>query len=723
MRTRHSRSSGFTGAIAAGMSVVLLAACSLAAPQATGSPPTATPSGSSAEAPTPGVAPRPDVTAAVDLPAVADVPAYKGDSARTGVHPGPGPVAAPVEVWQTGLECSIQERTAVVGSGLVFIGCDRPLLFALDAHTGVERWRADLDGPIFASAAVGDGAVFAADSSGNLSSFDLATGETRWSMPVGATGGWMVVVDGLVYLATDDGFLGVAADDGSVRWTWQPSVSSVRHGTVVGDTAFIATNDGQFHAVSLADGTERWSVQVISGAATSPSISGDTVYIGAQQDGPEPNGELYAVDIASGEIRWRYRPPSGDQIGSCIVSDGTLYAPTYSDGLFAFDAQGNILWNAPTPEGFCPLAKAGEVIYLFGGRALSALGASDGRKLWEMDLGAFTRSGPVVTGGLAILGDDAGVVHAFAEPSIAALLPARPTAGPTITPDASGAPLGVLEQSAVFDAASSELSHPVGMDVGPDGNLYVVNAHESEIVVLAPDGSIVRRWGSSGSREGEFNFRRDAGDPDGDIGGVAVSGDGLVYVADPANRRIQQFDPQGEFIRQWGRFGTGEGQFVDPIDLDVGPDGTVYVVDDQRDDIQAFTSEGAFIRVIGEHGTGPGQMNFTGGIFVGPDGTVYNADWGNDRVQAWDSTGEFLWTLGGRGTGPGQFESPGDVVVDASGTLYVADRHRVQAFDAQSELIATWKVGRELFFMAVAGETIFVGSPWTDHIYALTLDE
>ncbi|MDQ3938480.1 MAG: PQQ-binding-like beta-propeller repeat protein [Chloroflexota bacterium] len=611
-----------------------------------------------------------------------------------------------------------------MGSGLVLIGCDAPLLFALDALTGIERWRAELDGSIHGSAAVSNGAVFAADSAGSLTSFDLATGERRWSTAVKATNGWGAIADGVVYVPSEDGFLGVAVDDGSVRWTWKSS-ASIRHGTVVGDTAFIATDDGQFHAVALADGTERWSLE-LGGAATSPSISADTVYVGASQQGPERNGELYAVDIASGEIRWRYRPTSGNQITPCIVADGNVYAPSYADGLFAFDAEGNVLWNVPAPEAFCPLAMTGGVIYLKGDRALSAYAVGDGQKLWELDLAAFTKSGPVVTGGLAILGDDTGVVHAFADPAIAQLLPPAATAETTTAPVASATanPVASLTTVATFDAETSELDQPQGMDVGPDGHLYVVNAHRSEILVLAPDGSIVRRWGSPGSGDGEFNFRREPNDPGGDIGGVGVGADGSVYVADSGNRLIQQFDADGTFIRQWGRFGTGDGQFVDPIDLDVGPDGTVYVVDDQRDDIQAFSPDGGFLRVIGEHGTQPGQLNFTGGVFVGDDGTIYNADWSNHRVQAWDASGAVQWTLGTRGAGPGQFVEPSDVAVDDSSTLYAADRRGVQAFDVDRQLIASWRdPGLGPSNLAADGEIVYVASPWDDRIHVLSLPD
>jgi outer membrane protein assembly factor BamB len=660
------------------------------------------------------------------LPPLVDVPMYKANAEWSGVHPGPGPVGRPTEVWRTEVGCPVGERTAVVGSGLVLIGCDAPKLFALDAYTGSIRWTAELDASttgVAGSAAVGNGSAFVADGSGRISSFDLATGDLRWDKALGATGVYGIV-DGTLYLSTAEAFVGVDPDDGSSRWTW-PVDTGVRYGMVVGDTAFVASQDGIFSAVSLGDREERWRLHLASGSVHSASVDGNTVYVAARQLGPEPTGELYAVDIASGEQRWHFRTQSGFQVGPCVSEAGVLYACSFEDGLFALNGDdGTVIWNVPAPETFPPVAKVGDVLYVFADRALRAYAADDGTQLWEVDLGANTKSGPVVTGGLAILGDEAGVVHAFAEPATARLLPSPDeTSEPPATAAASVA-LTALEEVGMFDAASTELAHPSGMDVGPDGNLYLINAGRSEVLVVAPDGTIVRRWGSGGAEPGQFNFRREPGDPNGDIGGVAVSAKGDVYVADTANRRIQQFDAQGSFVRQWGRFGTGDGQFLDPFDLAVGPDGTVYVVDDQRDDIQAFTADGGFVRTIGEHGTGPGQLNFTGGIFVDTDGQVHNADWSNHRVQAWDSAGTFLWTVGSHGTMPGQLNEPGDVVADAAGRIYVADRLRVQVFNEERQLIGWWESpGPELFNLAMGSDVVYVASPWTDRIYALRLDE
>jgi outer membrane protein assembly factor BamB len=685
---------------------LIAAACADAAP----APPEIHASPTSAVASLP--APAAVALDADGLPVLADVPVYKADAARTGVMNGPGPIGAVVEAWRTNLECAINEHTPVIADGLVLIGCDSPVFVALDARTGDTRWTAPLDGAVEFAAGVDGALVYVGDAGGSLRALDLATGAERWSVDVDPFR-YPGVVDGTLYVGTTVGtVLGLDPSNGSVRWTWQ-APEGVRQvaSTVVGDTLYAGADDGHLYAVSLADGSVRWTHRLPSGRVSSPSVSGDTVFVSALQNGAGRAGGLFALDAATGDVRWSAESPSGEQVAPPVVADGVVYAPSRSDGLFAFDAAtGSPVWRVPDIGhigGQAP-AIAGNAIYLAADRSLAAFDRRDGRELWSFDLGADVDNGAVVSGGLAFVGDNAGNVVALGEPSLVDHLATRapsPTPSASATPPASlPAPLAVVDQ---WGPDAIGAARTAGVDVGPDGLVYVVGSDTSEIIVIDPaDGQVVRRWGTPGAAKGEFDFLRDNGD---DVGGVAVAPNGTVYVADALNRRIQVFDAKGSVVRTWGRFGSEDGQFLEPTDVALAPNGDVYVVDDRRDDIQRFTSEGKFLSTIGRHGSGDGELNNTGNIDVDAAGTLYLADWTNHRVEAWDDAGTFLWTLGTHGFAPGELSSPADVAVDGAGRIWVHDydNERIQVFDADRTYLGEVPV-KDAYLLAEAGGDVFV---------------
>jgi sugar lactone lactonase YvrE len=287
-----------------------------------------------------------------------------------------------------------------------------------------------------------------------------------------------------------------------------------------------------------------------------------------------------------------------------------------------------------------------------------------------------------------------------------------------------GLMLPTLALDATWDATSIPgLSLPAGMDVGPDGNLYLVSAGSHEVVVVDPAGTVIRRWGEEGSGEGQFLFHRNPNDPMDMIGSVAVARDGSVYVADMVNDRVQQFTSEGGFVRAWGGHGPGNGQFLEPFDVAVGPDGSVYVVDDLRDDIQRFTAEGVWLQTIGRHGSADGEMDFTGGIDVDPAGTLLNADFGNARIQAWNDDGEYLWSRGGSAE-PGMIKGANDIAADTDGAMYVGDEEGIKAFrDAAAPPSMVVPPGWVVGWVAASGDgAVYASSVTTARIHKLRIE-
>jgi DNA-binding beta-propeller fold protein YncE len=198
-----------------------------------------------------------------------------------------------------------------------------------------------------------------------------------------------------------------------------------------------------------------------------------------------------------------------------------------------------------------------------------------------------------------------------------------------------------------------------------------------------PGYAFVTAWGEEGSGPGQFR----------DAIGITVA-EGEVFVADSRNGRIQVFDFEGEFKRQFGKPGDGPGELGRPMNLAIEGD-ELYVAEHWNDRIHIFGLDGTPRRIIGGSGAGPGQFSAPGGVAVAANGDLYIADFYNHRVQQLRPDGAFVrqWgATGENGLWAGEFNYPTDVAVSADGILYVADGYndRIQAFGPEGRFLHKW---------------------------------
>lgn len=226
------------------------------------------------------------------------------------------------------------------------------------------------------------------------------------------------------------------------------------------------------------------------------------------------------------------------------------------------------------------------------------------------------------------------------------------------------------------------LTHPHGVAVGSNGDVYVTDKDAGRVQVFDADGTFRFTFGSSGSGAGEFSSPH----------GVAVDTQGDVYVADAGNYRIQKFDASGNYLTQWGSFGSASGQFHYPFGVDTDAADNVYVTCSINQRVQKFDSNGTFLMKWGTSGSGPGQFFLPYDIAVDASGNVFVVEGLNYRVQKFGPNGAFLGMWGSRGSGDGQFDHPYGIETDAVGDVYVVDsyNHRVQKFDSNGVFLGKW---------------------------------
>jgi DNA-binding beta-propeller fold protein YncE len=225
-----------------------------------------------------------------------------------------------------------------------------------------------------------------------------------------------------------------------------------------------------------------------------------------------------------------------------------------------------------------------------------------------------------------------------------------------------------------------QFRYPKGIALDAGRAVYIVDHWNHNIQEFGPDGSFVRRWGTEGSIAGQMKFPKQA-----DIGPS-----GSIYVVDSGNYRIEQFAPDTALIATWGYQGSGDGAFQNPEGVAVDAGGFVYVTDYQRHIVQKFTPGGDFVISWGGQGTDAGSLNGPTGIAVGPDGNIYVAECHNNRIQKFTMNGGHLLMWGGAGTGPGEFNCPIDLAVAPGGNVLIVDygNARIQEFTSEGVFVA-----------------------------------
>jgi DNA-binding beta-propeller fold protein YncE len=221
----------------------------------------------------------------------------------------------------------------------------------------------------------------------------------------------------------------------------------------------------------------------------------------------------------------------------------------------------------------------------------------------------------------------------------------------------------------VRTAGQEPLTSPVGVAVGTEGRVYVVDSFLRKIFILDAELRVTTTIAGQA-------LHRPAG--------LAFDATrGRLYVADSAAHTVWVYTGEGKLLDSIGRRGTGQGEFNFPTHVAVDGTGTLYVTDSLGFRIQMFTADGRFTAMFGRHGDASGEFARPKGVALDSEGHIYVVEALFDAVQIFDRAGRFLLGFGERGLGPGQFWLPTGVFIDPDDRIYVADAYnqRVQVFE------------------------------------------
>lgn len=351
-----------------------------------------------------------------------DVTTYRGDAARTGVMPGPGPGGNPTISWQFQAGGSIESSAAVLGTTAYAVSKDG-VIYALELATGKERWSAELDAPAgSASPLVVDGVVVVGDQGGIVHAFDPATGAQRWATTVeGAIDGAAASVGHLVLTATEAGrAYAIDARTGAITWKTALPAGVTRSVTASADTVYIGAG-GILIALRLSDGTILWQSTIgATGSCGTPTVADGLVFDAANLDGDGSTPvTVVAVDASSGTARWHYTSPAGRPTYTPAVSGDRAYLVSEDGNVVALDAAtGAAIWNVRTgaPNEALPALADGLVYVATNGHTLLTLDEQTGAIRWQAPIVGVPYA-PVVAQGYVLVATSTGNLYAIGGPA------------------------------------------------------------------------------------------------------------------------------------------------------------------------------------------------------------------------------------------------------------------------------------------------------------------
>jgi outer membrane protein assembly factor BamB len=174
-------------------------------------------------------------------------------------------------------------------------------------------------------------------------------------------------------------------------------------------SVFFGSDDGNLYAVDAATGEEKWHFLTGKGVASSPAIVQGVVYAGSYDN------NLYAVDAVTGRERWRFKTASF-VTSSPTVSDGIVYFGSDDDHLYAVNAAtGTVKWAFATESDVSstPAVSGGMVFVGSNDKNLYAINTATGMQQWEFRTRSYIQSSPAVGNGIVYVGSNDNNVYAL----------------------------------------------------------------------------------------------------------------------------------------------------------------------------------------------------------------------------------------------------------------------------------------------------------------------
>lgn len=212
---------------------------------------------------------------------------------------------------------------------------------------------------------------------------------------------------------------------------------------------------------------------------------------------------------------------------------------------------------------------------------------------------------------------------------------------------------------------------PHGLTVDKENNVWVTDVGLQQVFKFSINGKLLMKLGEAkkaGNDSLHFNKPTD----------IVIAKDGSFYVSDGyGNSRVIKFSATGKYLLEWGKKGNKEGEFDIPHGITLDENDNVYVADRENNRIQEFDPNGNFIRQFADRSFGAiCSVAFDkrlSKLFAVDDCSFLKVKHRGSDVFIFDTTGKVQTRFGRSGSYTGKTSWYHDLTIDTDDNIYVCD--------------------------------------------------
>lgn len=170
----------------------------------------------------------------------------------------------------------------------------------------------------------------------------------------------------------------------TVAWKFRTGGRVLSSPVVSGDVVYVGSTDGQLYAIDRATGTERWKFATKGPISSSPAVSGGLVYISSV------DGKVYAIDAKAGTEKWSFATRGERRFTAPGIHGAIPRTERMPDPFDVFLSS--------------PVIANGTVYIGSGDQNVYALDATTGKRKWTFATGDVVHASPAVANGVVFIG-------------------------------------------------------------------------------------------------------------------------------------------------------------------------------------------------------------------------------------------------------------------------------------------------------------------------------